>query len=299
MNVLPELSYRQNASTYHTLLLWTQVVGKIKLEKLPWINHSWHVTLRVTPRGLTTQTMRDQNQYFQIDFDFIVNQLIVRTDAGLTGTISLYDGLSVADFYIRLMDLLDDMNIKVKIFTTPSELVDPLPFEEDHVHKSYNKEEVSRFHKALLFSQDVFTEFRSHFRGKVSPVHFFWGAADLAVSRFSGRKAPLHPGGVPNLPDWVAQEAYSQEVNSTGFWAGDEQMPEAAFYAYHYPEPKGYKTAEVFPSAAYYHDDLREYILTYEAVKNANDPRETLLRFLHSTYDVASRLANWEKKNLE
>lgn len=299
MKPLPQLSYKDHAETYQTLLLWSQIIGKIKLDKLPWINHSWHVTLRVTPRGLTTQTMRCGNHYIQIDFDFINHQLNIITDSGKTKTIALKDGLSVADFYKAVKTNLEALEIEVYIYTTPSELVDPIPFDEDHTHKSYHKEEVQRFHQALLFTQDVFTDFRAHFKGKVSPVHFFWGAADLAVTRFSGREAPKHPGGVPNLPDDVAQEAYSHEVSSAGFWPGDESLPEAAFYSYSYPEPEGCKTKEVKPSEAYYHNDLGEFVLTYEDVRNANNPRKALSDFLHSTYEAVSHLADWDKENLE
>lgn len=299
MKPLPELSYKNHAETYQTLLLWTQIIGKIKLDKLPWINHSWHVTLHVTPRGLTTQTLRCGDQYFQIDFDFINHQLEITTDSGEVEIIELKDGLSVADFYTAVKSTLEELGINVKIYTTPNELEDPVPFDKDHPHKSYHKEEVERFHKALLFTQDVFTEFRAHFKGKVSPVHFFWGAADLAVTRFSGREAPKHPGGVPNLPDEVAQEAYSHEVSSAGFWPGDESLPEAAFYSYIYPEPEGCKTAKVKPSEAYYHHDLGEFVLPYEAVRKADHPRKALLDFLQSTYEKVSQLADWDKENLE
>lgn len=299
MKPLPKLSYKNHAETYHTFLLWTQIIGKIKLDKLPWINHSWHVTLRVTPRGLTTQTMRCGDQYIQIDFDFVNHQLEIMADSGDVKTIALKDGLSVADFYTAVTSNLEKLGVNVKIYTTPSELVDPIPFDKDQTHKHYNPDEIQKFHQALLFAHDVFMDFRSHFRGKISPVHFFWGAADLAVTRFSGREAPKHPGGVPNLPDDVAQEAYSHEVSSAGFWAGDSSLPEASFYSYIYPEPEGCKTAEVEPSEAYYHHDLGEFILPYEAVRKAESPRKALLDFLHSTYERVSHLAKWDKAILE
>lgn len=298
-NSWPALSYEHAKETYETLLLWTQIVGKIKIDKLPWINHSWHVTLRVTPAGLTTSEMQHEDQHFQIDFDFIHHQLKVITDAGESGEFKLEDGLSVADFYNNILDLLTDLNIKVNIHPVPNEIENAIPFYDDHTHHSYDAKEVKHFHKALLLAQDILTRFRAEFKGKCSPVHFFWGASDLAVSRFSGRKAPKHPGGVPNLPDRVAEEAYCREVSSAGFWPGSAALPYAAFYSYIYPEPKGFKEAHVEPSQAYYHTELGEFILPYEVVQQAENPGKTLLDFLHSTYNAAADLARWNRDILE
>ena len=294
----PELSYADAKDTYETLHLWTQIIGKIKLTKLPWINHSWHVTLAVTPTGLTTSHIMDGGKHFQIDFDFIHHQLQIATSTGEARNFALAD-MSVADFYEKVVTALDELEIQVKIHLIPNEIENPIPFNEDKTHKTYNSKHAADLHKALLNAQDVLTEFRSEFRGKCSPVHFFWGSFDLAVSRFSGRKAPKHSGGVPHLPDWVAQEAYSHEVSSCGFWPGNEAVPFAAFYCYIYPEPEGFSGSKIKPAEAYYHPQLREFILPYKAVQQASSPSLTLLEFLHSTYDAAADLAQWDRKALE
>lgn len=294
----PILSYEKGKATYETLHMWTQIVGKIKLAVLPWVNHSWHITLHITPSGLSTLNMPYKGRHFQIDFDFLEHQLKVSTSKGEQRQFGL-TGISVANFYQKIFGLLDDLDIVVEIWPIPSELPDPIPLDKDTVHASYDKEQIAGFHQALLNIQEVFLEFRCSFKGKCSPVHFFWGSFDLAFSCFSGRKAPIHPGGVPNLPDWVAQEAYSREVSSCGFWTGSEALPEPAFYCYLYPEPEGYALAEVKPAEAYYHQTLREFILPYRAVQQATNPKVALRDFLDSTYRRGADLADWDREMLE
>lgn len=236
----PVLSYKKGKDTYATVHMWTQIVGKINLAVASWINHSWHITLHNTPTGLSTLEMPYKNKNFQIDFDFINHQLKVITSDGELRDFDLASN-SVADFYHKIFGLLKDLNIHLKINSTPVEMVNPIPFEKDTVNATYDKSQAAALHQVLLQVQNGLTQMRCNFKGKCSPVHFFWGSFDMAVSRFSGRKAPPHPGGIPNLPDWVAQEAYSHEVASLGFWPGSEVLPEAAFYAYLYPEPPNYK----------------------------------------------------------
>lgn len=294
----PELSYAEAHKTYETIHLWTQIVGKIRLVKTPWINHSWHVTLYVTPSGLTTSDIVAGDKHFQLDFDFINHQLQLKTSTGDTSSIDLKK-LSVAGCYKQVLDALREAGIQADIYPVPNELEDPIPFHKDETHATYKPEHAVALHQAFLRVHDIFTRFRAEFSGKSSPVHFFWGSFDLAVSRFSGRDAPRHPGGVPNLPDWIAQEAYSKEVCSCGFWPGSEAYPAAAFYSYIYPEPEGYKDARIKPAQAYYHPELREFILPYDAVQEADDPDSVLLDFLRSTYEAAADLARWDRKALE
>ena len=294
----PVLSYEKAKDTYETLHLFTQIVGKIKLSTLPWINHSWHVTLHIMPSGFSTMSMPYRDQHFQIDFDFIAHQLRISTSKGALRSFDL-QGISVADFYHKIFGILKDLEIDLKIKPVPVEVEKPIPFEKDAVHATYNKTQVRDLHQALLFMQDVFTRFRCGFKGKCSPVHFFWGSFDLAVSRFSGRRAPKHPGGIPNLPDWVAEEAYSYEVSSCGFWSGSQPLPEPAFYCYLYPEPEGYQNANVQPKEAYYHKTLREFVLPYRAVQEAKDSANKLKEFLDTTYDAGAHLAKWDRTALE
>jgi hypothetical protein len=294
----PVLSYEKGKDTFETLHMWTQIVGKIKLATLPWINHSWHITLHIVPYGLTTQTMPYKDQNFQIDFDFIDHHLKIITSKGELRKFDLH-GISVADFYDNIFMLLKELNIDLIIRPVPVELENPIPFKKDTVHKTYDEEQVVAFHKALLCIQNVFMTFRSKFKGKSSPIHFFWGSFDLALSFFSGRRAPQHPGGVPGMPDWVAEEAYCREVSSSGFWTGSEGVTEAAFYSYLYPEPEGYKDAKVLPEEAYYNTTLREFILPYSAVQQSSDPEEKLLEFLNSTYHTGADLAKWDRELLE
>jgi hypothetical protein len=294
----PELNYTASKDTLETLHLWSQILGKLKVETQPWVNHSWHITLAVTPTGLTTGDLPYQNQHFQVDLNLVQHQLSIKTSTGQSRNLAL-GNMSVAEFYKKVMHALADLGIKVEIYNVPCELENPIPFDEDQTHKTYNPEQAAAFHQALLQAQKVMQLFRAEFIGKCSPVHFFWGSFDLAVSRFSGRTAPKHPGGVPGLPDWIAQEAYSHEVSSCGFWPGSEVLPEAAFYSYIYPEPEGYRTTKIKPAAAYFHETLGEFVLPYEAVRSAENPEATLLEFLHSTYEEAAKLANWDRKALE
>jgi len=294
----PELDYAKGKETYETLHLWSQIVGKIKLAQMPWINHSWHIALLVNTQGLTTGTLPAGNLYFQMDFNFIKHQLEISTSNGEYAHISLKD-LSVAGFYHKVMVNLKEFGINVEINTTPNELVDPLPLDVDEVHCTYDSDQALKLHKALLNVNAVFNQFRAEFIGKSSPSHFFWGSFDLAVTRFSGRTAPKHPGGVPNLPDWVAQEAYSHEVSSSGFWPGNEMVPFAAFYNYSYPEPNGFKETRINPDGNYYKVEMGEYLLPYADIQKAEDPEALLLEFLHSTYNAAADLANWDRNALE
>jgi hypothetical protein len=294
----PVLSYQKGKDTFETLHMWTQIVGKIKLVTLPWINHSWHITLHIVPTGLTTQIMPYKDQNFQIDFDFIDHHLKITTSKGELKKFDLHD-ISVADFYHKIFELLKELKIDLIIKPVPVELENPIPFEKDNVHKTYDDEQVIAFHKALLSIQNVFMNFRSEFKGKCSPIHFFWGSFDLALSFFSGRRAPQHPGGIPGMPDWVAEEAYCREVSSCGFWTGSEGLTEPAFYCYLYPEPEGYKSTKVKPEEAYYNTTFREFILPYSAVQQSSNPEEKLLEFLNSTYHTGANLAKWDRELLE
>ena len=292
----PHLPLEAWQDTYTTLHMWTQIVGKIRLVQTPWINHSWHVALYLTAWGLTTGPIPFGYRIFQMDFDFIEHQLRITTNEGHTKTIELRPR-SVADFYRAVMAALAALDITVKINTLPNEVPDPMPFEQDDTHQAYDAEYANRCWRVLLQCDRVFREFRSHFCGKVSPVHFFWGSFDLAVTRFSGEPAPEHPGGVPNLPDDVAKEAYNQEVSSAGFWPG-AGLGYPAFYSYAYPTPTGFKDAPVQPEQAFFHTELGEFVLPYEAVREAEQPDQLLLAFLHSTYQAAANAANWNQAAL-
>ena len=294
----PKLSLDQWQDTYETLHLWSQVVGKIRLSQMPWINHSWHVPLYVTACGLTTSLIPYGTRAFEIDLDFADHRLHLATSSGERYSFGLKP-MSVAEFYQKIMGGLNELEIEVRIWPIPVEIPNPVqPFPENEAQAAYNSEAVEQFWRALLQSHRVFTLFRSRFIGKVSPVHFFWGAFDLAVTRFSGRTAPKHPGGAPNCADWVMEEAYSHEVSSAGFWPG-AGLGEAAFYAYAYPEPDGFSKYMVRPEAAYYHKELGEFILPYEAVRTAEAPDTVLLDFLQSTYEAAANLAGWDRNALE
>jgi hypothetical protein len=297
-HVWPSLSYDEWKDTYATLHMWTQVVGKIRFEQTPWINHSWHVTLYVTARGLTTSPIPYDTRTFQIDFDFIDHRLVIQTNDGALRGLELRPR-SVADFYREVVATLNELGLEVRIHTTPNEVPDPIPFEQDHTHASYDAERARRFWRILVQADRVFKTFRGRFIGKCSPVHFFWGSFDLAVTRFSGRPAPPHPGGVPHLPDAVTREAYSHEVSSCGFWPGGGPIAYPAFYSYAYPEPTGFADAPVRPKGAFYSRDLREFVLPYDEVRNAARPDEALLEFLQSTYEAAANLGRWDRSALE
>jgi len=296
--VWPELNYADWKDTCATLHMWTQIVGKIRLTLTPWTNHSWHVTLYVTSRGLGTSPIPYRNEVFEIYFDFIDHKLLVLKSDGAMKTIELKPR-SVADFYKAVMSALDDLKLPVKIDIVPNEIVNPIPFDKDEQHRAYDPAYANRFWRVLLQADRVFKEFRSRFCGKCSPVHFFWGSFDFAVTRFSGRAAPPHPGGIPHLPDAITREAYSQEVSSLGFWPGAEVMPQAIFYSYAYPEPAGFVQAKIQPDAASYNPQLREFVLPYDAVRTAKSPDEALLEFAQTTYEAASTLGKWDRPALE
>ena len=294
----PELPTAAWRDTYATLHLWTQIVGKIRLTRSPWLNHSWHVALYVTPRGLTTSPIPDGSRTLQIDFDFIDHVLRISTSDGQVRQFALA-GQSVASFYAAMMATLAELGIKLVIDDMPNELPEPTRFPLDTAHASYHPDAVQRFLQILVSSDRVFKQFRTGFVGKASLVHFFWGSFDLAVTRFSGRRAPPHPGGVPHLPDTVAREAYSHEVSSAGFWPGSGAIDYLAYYSYAYPEPAGFRTTAVKPPAAFFSSDLGEFVLPYDAVRTADDPDRAVLDFLQSTYEAAAIAAKWDREALE
>jgi hypothetical protein len=294
----PELSLLSWRDTYATLQLWTQIVGKIRLTLSPWLNHSWHVTLYVTGRGLSTSPIPYAARNFEIEFDFIDHVLKISTSDGAVRQFALA-GHSVATFYARIMADLTELGIHVTIDEMPNELPDPVRFSLDTAHASYDADAAGRFFRILVNADRVFKQFRTGFLGKASPVHFFWGGFDLAVTRFSGRRAPRHPGGVPSLPDAVACEAYSHEVSSAGFWPGSGAIDYPAFYSYAYPEPAGFRAAPVKPEAAFFSEAVGEFILPYDAVRTAENPDKTLLDFLQSTYEAAANAAKWDREALE
>jgi hypothetical protein len=292
---LPLTAWRETQATLH---LWTQIVGKIRLSRTPWLNHSWHVVLYVTTRGLTTSPIPDGARTFEIDFDFIDHTLGVSTSDGAQRRFALA-GQSVASFYAAVMAALGELGINIEIDDMPSELPDPIRFSRDRQHATYDPDAVRRFFQILVNADRVFKQFRTGFLGKASPVHFFWGSFDLAVTRFSGRRAPRHPGGVPHLSDDVACEAYSHEESSAGFWPGSGAIDYPAFYSYAYPEPPGFRTTKVKPDAAFFSEALGEFILPYDAVRTAAQPDQALLDFLQSTYEAAADAAKWDRDALE
>lgn len=293
----PELAFTRWRDTAITLQLWTQVVGKVRLVSAPWLNHSWQVPLYVSSRGLTTSPIPVGRELLEMEFDFIAHQLLVRVSSGEERAIAL-GPQSVASFYKRVMSLLTELAVPVVIHQLPNEMTDAVPFSEDETHKSYDAAAVHAFWRVLIQADRLLKEFRTGFLGKASPVHFFWGSFDLAVTRFSGRPAPPHPGGVPHLPDTVAREAYSHEVSSAGFWPGNDAFPTAAFYSYAYPEPEGFRHAAV-PAGACFAEKLGEFILPYETVRNAGDPDALVREFLQRTYEAAADAAAWDREQLE
>lgn len=293
--LLPAAEWHATLATLH---LWTQIVGKIRMELTPWINHSWGVPLYITSRGLTTSLIPYGARSFQLSFDFVDHQLFLSVTDGQTRSVPLQPQ-SVADFYGAVMAALAELDIEVTIHTLPNELPDPIPFDEDRTHDTYDPDHAAALWRALVHSHRVFTAFRARYIGKVSPIHFFWGSFDLALTRFSGRSAPPHPGGIPHLPDAVAREAYSHEVSSCGFWPGTAEAPDPIFYAYAYPTPDGYKDAAVRPEGAFWLDALGEFALPYDVVRASDTPDATLMEFLESTYRAAADLAGWEREALE
>jgi hypothetical protein len=294
----PALPYAEWKDTRDTLHMWCQIVGKVRLVQTPWLNHSWHATLYLSARGLTTSPIPHGARTFELEFDFIDHVLRIKSNDGASSAIALKPR-TVADFYQEFMAQLAVLDLSVSINSTPNEVADAIPFEQDTVHAAYNPEQANRFWQVLLQADRVFKQFRSGFIGKCSPVHLFWGAFDLAVTRFSGAVAPLHPGGIPNCPDWVTREAYSHEVSSFGFWSGNDAMPYPLFYAYAYPEPPGFKNAPARPKQAFYEGAFGEFVLKYEDMRQAPSPDATLLEFAQSTYEAAADLGKWNRGALE
>jgi Family of unknown function (DUF5996) len=292
-NPWPELPLGAWEDTYHTLHMWTQIVGKVRLALSPNINHWWGVPLYVNAAGLNTSPMPYPRGVFEVQFDFIQHQLAIHTSQATSKTIVLAPR-SVADFYLEFMESLAALGIQVKIWKMPVEIPNPIPFDKDTQHASYDAEYVNRFWRILYGCDAIFKEFRAGFMGKASPVHFFWGSFDLAVTRFSGRRAPERPG-----VDSITREAYSHEVISAGFWPGGGDVKGAAFYAYAAPEPAGFAESSVGPAQAFYHPQLKEFLLMYEDMRRATVPRAALLEFLNSTYDAGAELGNWNRKELE
>lgn len=293
----PSLPFAEWRDTCTTLHMWTQIVGKIRLAQAPLVNHWWQVPLYVTSRWLTTSAIPHGERMFEIGFDFIDHRLTIATsDGGIDGF--ALQPIAVADFYREIMQRLRMLGLDIRIWTTPVEIPDPMPFEQDHARAAYDADYANRFWCVLLQANRVFTAFRAQFLGKASPVHFFWGSFDLAVTRFSGRRAPQHPGA-PNVADKVTREAYSHEVSSCGFWPGGPGMEQPIFYSYAYPPPAGFAEAPVRPAAAFFSRDLGEFILPYDAVRQNPNPEEALLDFVQTTYEAAAGLAHWDRAALE
>jgi len=293
----PSLPFAEWRDTCATLHMWTQIIGKIRLAQAPLINHWWQVPLYVTSRGLTTSPIPLGERVFEIGFDFIDHRLTIETGDGKADGFALRP-IAVADFYAEATQRLRARGIDSHIWTTPVEIPDPIPFEQDRTNAAYDPDYANRFWRSLVQADRVFTAFRARFLGKASPVHFFWGSFDLAVTRFSGRRAPQHPGA-PNVADKVTREAYSHEVSSCGFWPGGAGMEQPIFYSYAYPRPAGFGDAPVTPAPAFYSRDFGEFILPYDEVRQASSPDEALIDFLQSTYEAAATLAHWDRAELE
>lgn len=292
----PPLRVDEWSQTRDTLHMWTQIIGKLRLAQAPMVNHWWQVPLYLSPRGLTTSAVPHGGGLFDIEFDFCDHRLQIRTSTGGQRRIAL-EPKSVAAFYTEVTEALRALDLDIAISASPVEAPHSVPFAEDTEHASYSPDHVHRFWRQLMAAHRVMDRFRSHFIGKTSPVHFFWGAMDLACTRFSGRTAPPHPGGVPNCGDWVMVEGYSHELSSCGFWPGGSE--EGTFYAYAYPEPPGYADTRVQPRTAFYDTGLQEFLLPYADVRTADDPEATLLEFLHTTYGAAADAAGWDREHLE
>jgi len=294
----PELDFIRIKDTLETLHQWIQIVGKIRLRTMPWQNHSWHSTLYISASGFTTHGIPYQGRIFQIDFDFIRHQLIIQCSDSEEKRMDLYPR-TVADFHRELFEKLEETNLQVKIHPKPNELEEAIPFKDNTVNSAYDPKAAKVLWQAMLKSHEVFSKFRSEFIGKVSPVHLFWGAFDLAVSRFSGKEAPLHPGGMPNMPLEVMQEAYSREVCSAGFWPGSVSSPHPVFYSYVYPTPASYSAQKVLPDQAFFSPEMGEFFLKYSDVQSSSDPEKMLYDFLATTYLAAANTANWDRNQLE
>ena len=297
-NPWPELNFKNYKDTVSLVHLWTQIIGKIRMRKMPWWNHSWHVSLYISSRGFTTSGIPYHKGIFEIEFDFIQHKLAIRTSEGESRFVELASK-PVSEFYGEVRAALSDLQVQVQIFPAPNELEPAIPFSEDHQARSYDKLEMERLWQAFIQIHKVFQKFRARFIGKCSPVHLFWGAFDLALTRFSGRTAPKHPGGMPNMPLEVMQEAYSHEVSSCGFWPGSEDFPQPAFYAYCYPTPEDFGRQTVLPAEAFYSEEMGEFLLPYEAVQKSPNPQEALMNFLQSTYEAAAITGNWDRASLE
>ena len=297
-DVWPALPLDSWRGTYDTLHMWAQIVGKTRLALAPPENHWWQVALYLTPRGLTTSGMPHGDRTFAVDFDFIDHHLYVRTSDGAVGSLALVPQ-TVAEFFAAYSGLLQSLDLSVAIYPVPVEVETAIPFAQDREHAAYDADAANRCWRILVQADRVLKRFRGEFVGKSSPVHFFWGGFDLAATRFSGRPAPLHPGGVPNCPAWVMEQAYTHECSSCGFWPGGGLIAEPAFYAYAYPTPGGFGERRVQPSAAFYSHELGEFILPYEAVRAAGAPEETLLAFFQSAYEAAADLGGWDRTALE
>ena len=298
MDAWPALDYAQWQDTAAGLQLRLQIAGKVRLKKSPWLNHSWHATFYVSARGLTSSPIPDGERQFGIEFDLIDHNVIIQVCGGPSRTLALTPQ-TIAAFYADFMQALDELDIAVRIYPVPNEFPNPIRFPDDRASRPYDADAVHRFWRALVEVDRVLKQFRAGFTGKASPVHLFWGSFDMAVTRFSGRPAPRHPGGVLGLPDAVTREAYSHEVSSAGFWPGDARYPHAAFYSYAYPTPAGFKDQRVAPADASFADQLGEFLLPYDAVRRAPDPDAVLLAFLQSTYEAAANLARWDRRALE
>lgn len=294
----PALNFEEMQGTIETLHQWLQIVGKIRLRTMPWQNHSWHTTLYVTSNGFSTQGIPYEGRIFQIDFDFRQQKLLIQCSNAETLSMDL-EPRTVADFHDELFEKLSSIGIDVKIHHAPNEMDPAIPFAENTVNKSYDPEVAYALWQAKLKVNGVFNKFRSEFVGKCSPVHLFWGAFDLAVTRFSGNSAPLHPGGMPNMPLEVMQEAYSQEVSSAGFWLGSKDSPMPVFYAYAYPTGPKFGEQKVLPKESFYSPEMGEFFLKYEDVRNAENPEDTLYDFLQTTYEAAINTADWDRGKLE
>jgi len=292
--VWPELDFHAMLDTLETLHQWIQIVGKIRLKTMPWQNHSWHGTLYLTPKGFSTHGIPYRGRNFQFDFDFRSHQLSMHCSDAEEISIAFYSR-TVADFHDELFRKLKEINLDVSIHPKPNEMEPAIPFRENTVNKTYEPEAAQRLWQAMLRANEVFTKFRSGFIGKVSPVHLFWGAFDLAVSRFSGRRAPLHPGGMPNMPLEVMQEAYSHEVSSAGFWPGSKDFPNPVFYSYVYPTPESFAKQRIKPEQAYYSPEMGEFLLHYSDVQKSASPESVLYDFLVTTYNAAAKSANWDE----
>ena len=293
MDRWPALSFQQTQPTLNTLHMWAQIVGKIRLCLSPWQNHAWNSTLYLSPRGFTTGAIPIDDGLLDLEFDFLNHQLLVRFSQGNHHTISLQNH-TVASFYQELTAIMDQHEIILQMYSKPNEVDPAIAFAENH-QSDYEPDVAQAMWQVLMAVHNVFFQFRAGFNGKSSPVHLFWGAFDLAVTRFSGREAPPHPGGMPNIPLAIMREAYSHEVSSAGFWFGHEGFEQAAFYAYSYPTPEAYSKQKVSPDEAHYHDELGEYVLHYETVRRSDDPAQTLMSFLQSTYEAAAITADWDR----